>query len=186
MERPLDERHVAQHFLPARGNGIALRPAAMIGHQDEGQVRPGRLVADPLRKRPEIGVANGFFREQHEGDVILQSDDEFREVAANLDVDTGLLDKSGRHRGVATVRRQDKGMQPGQRGAFGHSDYILESAGASSVMMGVPRSTPWKPRSGSPICTPSLMVYSRIVSSWEPVRFLMIEMARLTSLLASK
>ena len=32
---------------PARGDGIALRPAAALGQQDEGQVGPGRLLVDP-------------------------------------------------------------------------------------------------------------------------------------------
>ena len=50
MERPLDERHVAQGVEPARGDGIALRPAAVIGHQDEGQIGPCRLARQPLRR----------------------------------------------------------------------------------------------------------------------------------------
>ncbi len=72
---------------------------------------------------------------------------------------------------------------------------IIDRHGLSSPSRGIagtqigrdPRSTPWKVSSGSPMVMPLVLIlYSRMVDSWLPVRFLMIEMARRTLPRASK
>ena len=49
VERPFEEGDVAQHLEIARRGRIALQPAAALGQQDEGKVRPFGLRAEPAR-----------------------------------------------------------------------------------------------------------------------------------------
>ena len=111
MERPFDEDDVAQRLEPARGDRIALRPAAMIGHQYERQVGPGRLVTDPQSQRLQIGIADRFLGNQHEGDIVGQGVHQPRQVVAHLGIDIGLTHQTRRHRCVAAARRQDERAQ---------------------------------------------------------------------------
>ena len=53
MERPLQEGDIAEQFGQARGGGVALDAAAALRQDDEGQVRPGWLVADPCARAGE-------------------------------------------------------------------------------------------------------------------------------------
>ncbi len=67
------------------------------------------------------------------------------------------------HFGVATLGREDHGPF---RDVRRHSAAFASNLGWSSTNSGTPRSTPWKPISGSPRVIPSLLIwYSRIVSS---------------------
>ena len=82
MERTFDERYVAQCLQPARGDGIALRAAAVIGHQHERQVGPGGLTGQPQRKRLEVGDPDRLLGHQDEGHVVVEDLDEPRKIAA--------------------------------------------------------------------------------------------------------
>ncbi len=106
MERPLEEVDVAQRFQPARRDRVALRSAAMVGHEDERQVGPCRLRGDARHQRSKVGVADRIFRQQHEPHVVVDRGNQPRQVAADIALDAGLAQQRLRERRVTPAGRQ--------------------------------------------------------------------------------
>ena len=142
MERSFDERHVAQCLEPASGDGIALRPAAVIRHQHEGQVGPCRLARQPQRQWLEVGGADRLFGHQNEGDVVVESLDEFGKIVAWRAANAGQLDQRLRHRGIAPARRENQRAKLPFRGGACHSSCAGRGGARSPGSWGTPRNTP--------------------------------------------
>ena len=115
MERPFQERDVAQYFGEQCRSGIALHPAAMAGQHDEGKVRPRRLRFDPAVERSRIGGAHGFLGEDRHVRAIPDPLHQVRQVDAYLAEQAGFQQDAPGDRRIATARRQDQGTLRSRR-----------------------------------------------------------------------
>src|SRR4029079_11976421 len=106
-------------------------------------------------------------------------------VVTGLAVEAGAAQQLLRKRRIAPPRRQDECPQVTAGGRLAHSP-LAGGVPSSPRLIGTPRSTPWKFVSGWPTCRPPSIQNSRIVVSCLPVRFLTMEIARLTEPRSSK
>jgi hypothetical protein len=106
MERPLEKVDVAQRLEPARRDRIALRAAAMVGHEHERQVGPCRLGGNARHQRSKVGIADGILGQQHEPHVVVDRGDQRGQIATDIALDAGLAQQRVRECRVATAGRR--------------------------------------------------------------------------------
>src|SRR5581483_1168166 len=150
-----------------------------LAQQYNGEIRPRRLAS----QRAEYGL-NAWRRKsrvRHNQRTHTSVDlvSHLRRLATDGAGKIGTPEHVAGDFPVATIRWKD------QNELFVHSSYGVRGGGASSCRppnsTGTPVSTPRKPKSGSPRCTPSLSNHSsRIEPSWPPVRFFRTERAFFT------
>ena len=81
----------------------------MLGQHDKGEIRPGRLSADPFRETARIDATEGFLGYDGELATRLYSRKEVLKRLANLRSQMRLAQNALRERGVSSARCQDQG-----------------------------------------------------------------------------
>src|SRR5690606_12977168 len=152
--------------------------------QDEGKVRPFRLLLEPRRQRPQVSAVDRLLGDDGEARPRRQMRDQVGQARTYLGSDAGFRQHGGGDGRVASVRRQDHRPLGEVRN---HVFRSFSNSSPSPVIVGTPRSTPWNFVSGWPTVSPlPSSWYSRIVFSCALVRFFTTEMARRTLPIASK
>jgi len=184
MERPLQEGDVAQHGEQATGGGIALDTAA-AGHEDEREIGPLRLRAQPGGERLQVCLEQALFGHQRRACPRGHALHQRTQRGAGKRAQPGLGEDRPCDLRIASPRRKDQDPFGKVRNHVGSG----KSCPSESVpiMVGTPRNTPWKCFSGAPNWKPpDPRRYSRMVSSCALARFFTMEIARRTLPTASK
>ncbi len=109
VKRALEECDAAEQLHQPGGGRVAFQAAAMLGQQDEREIGPRRLRADPVDELPQIGAAGRLLG--HDGDVGAALD--LLQQLGEIETDFGshgrvAQDALGDH-GVAPAGREDEG-----------------------------------------------------------------------------
>ena len=103
VERPLDERHVAQHRHDAQRRRIPLGAARPARQQHEGEVRPGRLVGEPGPQATRVGGRERLLGHHRQPGAVPELAAQRVEVGAGLGGQPRLAENGRRQRRVPAV-----------------------------------------------------------------------------------
>jgi hypothetical protein len=109
MERSFQECDVAQRVQEAPRFGVALEPATLAGQKDEWQVRPFRLVANPLGNPAKIGTAQRLFGDQNKSGIVAQFADQALDIRTDERRNSRFAEDARGDRRVAADGREDEG-----------------------------------------------------------------------------
>ena len=107
VERPFQQRHVAEDVGQAGRRRVAFRAAAALGEHDERQVGPARLARDPVGDGAEIRGRHRLLGQHRETDGVVHQARKLAEAAADPRGDPGRLQQAPCHERIPPKRRQD-------------------------------------------------------------------------------
>jgi hypothetical protein len=108
VEWPLQERDVTEEMGKLRRRRVALEPSAVLGQEDEGKIRPRRLIGDPTRDRPHVVAAGGFLGDDGDVGTAFELLEKLRQVETNLGMKLRVAQYALGNERVATTGREDE------------------------------------------------------------------------------
>jgi hypothetical protein len=108
MERPFQERDIAERPGEAVRGRIAFQPAAVLGQHHEGEVGPDRLRGDPVQKVARVSPAEGLLGNDGKLRTLADFAQQFRYVGADMRPELRLAQDATRHHSIPAARREDQ------------------------------------------------------------------------------